>query len=148
MIKTNTPPRASRSPKKASLGIRSRPATRSKSPRGQDEAPQNPPDSPKKSLSPTKSRKMGTPKVPWDSSSRPVTKDSVRIKSRPDTKDSTRSGSLANKRCSLNSLSIEMLKTWLKDATIQLEETRYEKKERKIRTLSFTHGQKADFFEA
>ena len=72
-------------------------------------------------------------KPAWDSSSRPITKDSVRStsKSRPQTKDSTRSNNyLANKRCSLNSLSLEMLKTWLKDAKAQLKKTeteRYEK---------------------
>ena len=72
-------------------------------------------------------------KPAWDSSSRPITKDSVRStpKSRPQTKDSVRSNnSLANKRCSLNSLSLEMLKTWLKDAKAQLKKTeteRYEK---------------------
>ena len=129
--------RASRSPTK--LGTRTRPVTRSKSPRVPSEEPEGrepagkpegrepagkPPDSPKKSMSP---RKSARPKPQWSSSSRPVTKDSSR-KSRPQTKDSTRSNSIANKRCDeINSLSLGMLKTWLKDAKAQLKQTeRYE----------------------
>ena len=122
MNKTRTP----RSPTK--LGTRTRPVTRSKSPRVSDSeepAGNKPPDSPKKSMSP---RKSARPKPEWSSSTRPVTKDSQRSKSRPQTKDSTRSNSIANKRCDeINSLSIGMLKTWLKDAKAQLKQTeRYE----------------------
>ena len=119
--------RAPRSPTK--LGTRSRPVTRSKSPRvpdSEEPAGNKPPDSPKKSMSP---RKSARPKPEWSSSTRPVTKDSQRSKSRPQTKDSTRSNSIvANKRCDeINSLSIGMLKTWLKDAKAQLKQTeRYE----------------------
>lgn len=92
MNKTRTP----RSPTK--LGTRTRPVTRSKSPRvpdSEEPAGNKPPDSPKKSMSP---RKSARPKPEWSSSTRPVTKDSQRSKSRPQTKDSTRSNSIANKR--------------------------------------------------
>ena len=124
--------RASRSPTK--LGTRTRPVTRSKSPRVPSEEREGrepagkPPDSPRKSMSQSP-RKSAKPKPQWSSSSRPVTKDSQRPqKSRPQTQASTRSNSIANKRCDeINSLSIGMLKTWLKDAKAQLKQTeRYE----------------------